>query len=321
MNYLNVEVRKELDLSEIKAGEIKRLWVHVVSNGLAQPIFVPVIVAKGVEDGPVLGMTAVVHGNELNGLKVIQKTFDDLDTSQLRGTIIGVPVVNTIAVLQHQRMMPDGADLNRIMPGNPEGNASEMYAFRIMDRIVRHCEYLLDLHTASFGRVNSHYIRANLDNPISARMAYLQNADIILNTPGLKGTMRKAASERGIHSITVEVGDPNRFQRGMIKSGLLGIHNIMADLNMMDIELIEPETEPIRCKKSYWLYADRGGILEVYPAVTHTVKQADQIALVKDVFGDVVKAYHAPEDGIVIGKEVHPINQTGGRILHLGILE
>lgn len=321
MKFLNVEVTKTLELERVKPGEIKRFWIHVVSNGLAQPIFVPVIVAKGAAEGPILGMTAVVHGNELNGLKVVQKAFADLDTSQLRGTLIGVPVVNTISVLQHQRLMPDGADLNRIMPGNPEGNASEMYAFRIIDRIVKHTEYLLDLHTASFGRVNSHYIRANLDNPITARMAFLQNADLILNTPGFQGTMRKAATERGIHCITVEVGDPNRFQKGMIRSGLIGLHNMMADLNMMDIEIIQPEIEPLKCRKSYWVYADRGGVLEVFPSVTDLIKKGEQIAVIKDVFGDIVKTYFAPEDGIVIGKEIHPINQTGGRLIHLGILD
>jgi predicted deacylase len=321
MKFLNVEVYTELPLETVKPGETRRFWIHLVSNGLAQPIFIPVIVARGIEDGPILGLTAVVHGNELNGLKVVQQSFKDLDNQKLRGTLIGVPVVNTIAVHRFERHMPDGADLNRIMPGLEEGNSSEVFASRILNRIVRHMEYLLDLHTASFGRINSHYIRANLDDPVTARMAMLQNPDIILNTKGYAGTLRKAASAMGIKAITVEVGDPNRFQKGMIRSGVLGIHNVMADLNMIEEDIHEPDIEPVRCSDSYWIYADRGGILEVFPGVTDLIKKGDRIAVIKDVFGDTVKEYFAPEDGIVIGKEVHPINQTGGRILHLGKID
>ena len=40
----------------------------------------------------------------------------------------------------------------------------------------------------------------------------------------------------------------------------------------------------------------------------------------RDIFGNLIKEYFAPEDGIIIGKSVSPVNQAGGRILHLGII-
>jgi len=43
------------------------------------------------------------------------------------------------------------------------------------------------------------------------------------------------------------------------------------------------------------------------------------VARVRDIFGDLIEEYRAPEDGIVIGRSTHPVNQTGSRILHLGI--
>ncbi len=61
-----IPIIKDLDLSRAPNGTISRYWVHVVSSGTAQPILVPVMVARGSEDGPVLGLTAAVHGNELN---------------------------------------------------------------------------------------------------------------------------------------------------------------------------------------------------------------------------------------------------------------
>jgi uncharacterized protein len=40
---------------------------------------------------------------------------------------------------------------------------------------------------------------------------------------------------------------------------------------------------------------------------------------VRTIFGEVTKRYHAPVDGIVVGRSVNPLNQTGSRIVHLGL--
>ena len=314
------DVRHELNLEEIGTG-IHTFYMDIIANGIAQDIYVPIMVCKGEESGPILGISAAVHGNELNGIKIIQKLFNELKDLNIAGTIVGVPVVNVPALLNQKRYFPDNEDINRIMPGKEDGNQSEVYSFRIVDRIISKFDYLLDLHTASFGRVNSYYIRANMKSRVSKKLALLQNADIILSNEGADGTLRSAATDLGIHSITLEVGDPNKFQKGMIRSGLEGIYNVMSHLNIIDEDIVEPQEESIICKKSYWIYADRGGVLEVYPNVTDEVKKGDEIAVIRNVFGEKLKSYNAPENGIVIGKSTHPIGQTGSRILHLGILK
>jgi len=311
------KVLHKFDLDNLAKGD-HYFYMDIVANGIAQDIHVPIMVKKG-DDGPVVGVTAAVHGNELNGLKIIQRLMPQLDYKKLKGTVIGVPVVNVPALLNHERFFNDGEDLNRIMPGKAEGNMSQVYAHRILDRIVSNFDYLLDLHTASFGRVNSYYIRANMKSRVSKKLALLQNAEIILNNEGADGTLRAAATDLGIHAITLEVGDPNRFQRGMIRSGLEGIFNVLSYLKVTDNAIEEPEHPAIVCKKSYWIYADRGGVLEVFPDLVSEVKKGEEIAIVRDVFGKEVKRYHAPEDGVVIGKSSMPIGQTGSRILHLGI--
>lgn len=73
------------------------------------------------------------------------------------------------------------------------------------------------------------------------------------------------------------------------------------------------------CGRSYWIYTNAGGLLEVFPQITDRVKAGQRIAIVRNVFGDIIREYEAPEDGIIIGKSVNPVNQTGGRIVHLGI--
>lgn len=314
-------VIRELDLDTVEPGKISRYWINIVRDGIGQPIRVPLLVAKGNVGGEVLGITAVIHGNEINGIPVIQRLFQQLDVKSLRGAIVGVPIVNIPSMLRKKRRFIDGKDLNHIMPGKEDGDVSAVYAYRIMNRIVCHFDYLVDLHTASFGRVNSYYIRADMDEPRTARMAMLQNAQIIVHNPPSDGTLRGAADDLDIPAITVEVGDPNKFQRGMIRSSLTGIHNLLGDLKMTDDVVEEPHTVPVMCQHSYWLYTDTGGILRVFPSVVDHVEKGAVIAAIYNIFGDLIREYTAPEDGIVIGKSVNPVCQTGGRILHLGIVD
>lgn len=310
---------KNLDLSSFPKGEISKAWVHVINNGLGVPIRIPIIVAKGKTKGKTLGLTAAVHGNELNGIPVIQKLFRELKPKDLVGNLVGVFVVNVPGILRGTRQFSDGVDLNRIAPGHAKGNESSIYINRILERIIFKFDYLIDLHTASFGRTNSYYIRADMADEVSSRMAKLQGPDIILNNPASDTSVRGSAAAHGIKSITIELRDPYRFQFNVIDDAADGIKNICYDFGLLPGEPTCPIIETVVCENSYWRYTDEGGLLNVYPHIKDYVKEGELIGDVKTIFGDKVKDIISTDDGIVIGKSVNPINQTGSRILHLGL--
>ena len=311
----------KIDIQVTPKGEIRHYWLKLISNGFGFPIHVPVMVARGIGDGPILGVTAAVHGNELNGISVIQRLFNEVDAMELRGTIVGIPVVNIPAFIRKKRRFNDGVDLNHIMPGKKDGNVSQVYAYRFVDRILKTFDFLLDLHTASTGRINSYYIRADMDQPIVRKMALLQNADIIVHNPPSDGTLRGAADDLNIPAITLEVGNPSTFQKRLIRSGVDGVHNVLCHLDMVDDEIVEIDRNTVICQSSKWIYTDTGGLLTVNAELRQLLKKGEKIAELRNVFGKKIKEYYAPEDGIVIGKSVSPVNQTGGRILHLGIIK
>lgn len=313
-----VPVVKSLRVEDCVKGKKQNFWVRIASTGLATPIVVPVMVARGLHPGPVVGLTAAVHGNELNGISVIQRLFAELDPTLLHGTVVGALVVNVPGFLLGTRKFNDGTDLNHIMPGGEHGNQSNVYAHRVIEKIVKEFDYLLDLHTASFGRVNSYYIRADMRNDHTRGMANLQNADIIVHNPPTDGTLRGAAADLGIHAITLEVGDPHRFQKGMIRSGQTGIYNLLIDLGMIKGKVEEPDQPTVICRNSFWTFTGMGGILSVPHEVTDRLVKGTNLAVLKNIFGEVIERYVVPEDSIVIGKSIQPVNQTGGRIAHLG---
>lgn len=319
LGYPRAQVVDTLDIERLPRGAKTRLQVELVHDGLSRPVHLPVLIARGERKGPVFGITAALHGNEVNGLPVIHRLFEQLDVSKLKGTLVGVCVVNVPAFLNNERTFGDRTDLNHIMPGRAKGNDTDVYAFRIIDRIVKNFDYLVDLHTASFGRINSLYVRADMKDATTAEMAYLQRPEIIVHNPASDATLRGAAMELGIPSITVEIGNPQVFQPKYIRHALMGIRRVLSSLGMIPRRKMTVGTSPVLCERSYWLFADYGGILQVFPEVLDHVAKGEAVAQQRNIFGDVIQTYPASQDGIVIGKSTNPVGPTGSRILHLGV--
>lgn len=316
----------EIDLDGQPPGSKRNYWLRVGSDMFGRPLVVPLMVARGSQPGPVFGITAAVHGNELNGIPLIQELFAGIDPGRLRGAIVAIPGMNPLGMLNDTRLFPDQEDLNRVFPGRPDGNSSQQMAHALGSKLLPLLDFHLDLHTASFGRINSLYARADLGLDTLALMARSLGADIILNSRGeatagsrSDGTLRAMAAALGVYSITLEMGNPQVFSRDMIGRGLRGVRNLMSAIGQLEGRA-ENLGEALECERSYWVYTDRGGLLEVLPGLGQRLQKGDPIALLKDPFGSVLARYQAPDDGVVIGLSTNPSAISGGRILHLGIL-
>ncbi len=308
----------ELELESLPKGTCTRLQVALIHDGMGRPLRLPVIAARGEREGPVFGITAALHGNEINGIPVVHRLIESIDLRALRGTIVAVLVVNVPAFLNYERTFADRVDMNHIMPGKPEGNIAEVYAYRFVHRIVNRFEYLIDLHTASFGNINSLYVRADMTDPTSAEMAYLQRPQIILNNPPSDHTLRGTAMEFGIPAITVEIGNPQIFQPKQINASVGGIRRVLSEIGMLARRSVSQPPMPILCSESRWLFTDHGGLLEVFPNPTDIIKKGEVVARQTNIFGDLICEYKAPEEGVVIGRSANAVGQTGARILHMG---
>jgi len=176
-----------LDLDSLPAGRQSLLRLSLIESSLSEHVSIPIMIIKGALPGGVVGITSAVHGNELNGIPLIHRLFREIDCSKLCGTLIAVPVVNVHGYVRHQRGFSDNVDLNRIMPGKLDGSASQRFAYQLGVKLLCKFDYHIDLHTASFGRVNSLYVRCDMNHEISRAMAMLQNPQIIVHStsPGI----------------------------------------------------------------------------------------------------------------------------------------
>lgn len=314
---------ESLDLSSFEVDRVHRVRLAMTQNASGNETLLPTFVVRSQVPGPTVLITAAIHGNELNGIPIVHRLMSRLSAAPLelkRGALIAVPVLNIPGYLAFQRQFEDGADLNRIMPGVADGNESQLYAHRIVTRLLAHADILIDLHTASFGRENTFYVRADMSNPRVARMARALEPQIILNNREADGTLRGAAATRGIDAVTVEVGNPNIIQGRMVKEAEQGIGVLLSDLAMMGSQPVDGAEETVVCERSRWVYTDRGGMLRVRVDLAERVSEGDVIATLDNAWGDTVRAYRAPFDGVVIGRATNPAARAGSRIVHLGVL-
>lgn len=68
-------------------------------------------------------------------------------------------------------------------------------------------DYLVDLHTASRGRKNSLYVRADMNQPTIKEMAQSLQPQIIVHNSSPGGSIRGCAQSAGINAVTVEVSN------------------------------------------------------------------------------------------------------------------
>lgn len=96
-----IPVIHDLNLADVPARAISRYYLRVGELNGGLPVHIPVMVARGTPEslktGQKLSLSAAIHGDELNPVRVVQRIFKQLEgqVSTLNGTgmYVGWPTV------------------------------------------------------------------------------------------------------------------------------------------------------------------------------------------------------------------------------------
>jgi hypothetical protein len=111
---------------KIDAGEARDVKLVMGESYSSMPLEIPIHIRRAKKDGPVVFVTAALHGDEINGTGSVRHLIVDESFELIRGAVILVPVLNLQAFERHSRYLPDRRDLNRFFPGSAKGSlASE----------------------------------------------------------------------------------------------------------------------------------------------------------------------------------------------------
>lgn len=306
----------------VKAGErctidlpIARLYTHTAMT-------MPVHVIHGKKKGPHLFVSAVIHGDEINGVEIVRRLLKLKLLQKLKGTLIAIPIVNVYGFTNCSRYLPDRRDLNRSFPGSHKGSLTSHLARLFMDEIVDKCTHGIDIHTGSNHRTNLPQIRVVLDDPEVERLARTFGAPVIINARLRDNSLREAVIEKGIPMLLYEGGEGLRFNEHVINVGLKGTVAVMREIGMLPKKLRRKKRrEPIIVDSTTWLRAPKSGIMHSPVSLGAKITKNDVIASIVDPFGENEEKVVSPVDGIVIGALQLPLVHKGDALFHVAPLQ
>jgi predicted deacylase len=307
---------------DIARGERVRVQLEIAALYDFTQLTIPVEIIRGKEKGPVLFISAAVHGDEINGVEIVRKLLKKSVLKKIKGTLILVPIVNVFGFNYKSRYLPDRRDLNRSFPGSTDGSLASRIAHTFMKEIVSKCTHGIDLHTAAVHRTNLPQIRACLDDEQTRILAEGFGAPVVVNSKLRDGSLREAARKKKVAMLLFEGGEALRFEESVINKGLNGCLSVMAKIGMIE-EKTKTKKEPktFIAKSSYWTRASRSGIISIKKKVGAAIKVGDLLGVIADPFARNSTMVYAENDGILIGAALLPLVNQGDALFHIATFQ
>jgi predicted deacylase len=285
---------------------------------------IPVSIVTGVRDGPVLALTAGIHGSEPSPILALQRVRDELDPQRLSGTVILVHVANVPSFSQRTIYYGpyDRKNLNRVFPGTADGSGSERIAHAITTQVIDQCDYLIDMHSGDGNealRPYSYWNKLGLDDAVDQKardLALAFGIDHIVIDRGRPRDLNASvfcsntAHQRGKPAVTTEAGEVGVPTDDMVVMNVRGAFGVMRWLSMVPGPRQQVEN-PKWLEPSEVLYSPDSGLW--YP----TVKPNQQVAAgallgrLTDYFGAPVADVRAPFGGVILYVVASPAMTKG----------
>jgi predicted deacylase len=297
----------------------------------------PLQIVRGARPGPVMYLGAAIHGDEINPVAIVSTIAREVDVRELSGTLLVVPVQNPLAFQTQQRlpfahlikspMDQNPADVFHSFPGDPAGNVAAIIAHVLWDRLMRHADYVMDLHTPTTG---GRYAPFTFLPPTRCGevvgkaevLAKAFGADFILaNDKGMyvgDKNPHVVAAEHGKIAFGIELGEGSKLEPAEIARGVRGLRNVLRVVGMVPGA---PEDFGRRyvMRTMTVIRSSRGGLLSLRVGLNDEVKADQVVATVTDVFGDMVEEIRAPHAGPVVRITTFPIVSSSERVVQLGV--
>ncbi len=129
----------------------KRLYhVPFTLDGTWGRVRLPLCVVCGRAPGKTVVAIGGTHGDEYEGPVGLKNLISTITADEIvAGRLIVIPVLNVPAFQAAQRHSPlDGANMNRVFPGDANGTITSRIARFITDEVLERADVVIDLHAA-----------------------------------------------------------------------------------------------------------------------------------------------------------------------------
>jgi predicted deacylase len=154
-----------------------------------------------------------------------------------------------------------------------------------------------------------------MDNEAVSRLARSFGTNLIVAGEGSAGMLRREATDDGIPTITLEMGEAHRFERGLIDHALEGVRSVFAEYDIRPQATVRwPgwRTTIEEDNEKTWIRADGGGIAEMHYGRGALVREGETICRITNPFKAEAIDVTAPFTGLVVGVLENPVEGVLG---------
>jgi predicted deacylase len=288
----------------------------------------PFVVARGLSDGPAVAILSGVHAGEYPPIAANIRFMHDLDATQLRGTIVSLPVVDPPAFYTRSAFVcpVDGKNPNRFFPGDPNGSFTEVLTSAIFTNIIATATHLIDLHC---GDVFEHLApfticrgsgNEEIDRVARGMAEAFGLPFVVASKPSgvaNPGTTSAASAAAGIPAITSEAGGRGLLTEPETQMQLHGIANVLRYLGALDGD-VEPTPGQRTFSSSNGFHTPVEGMWLPEVDLQEEVTQGQRIGRIENLYGDEVAEIQAPVTGMVLYLTSSPAVKEAGLLGSVG---
>ena len=283
--------------------------------------------ADKIDSLPRISVVTGIHGDELEGQYVCFELQQRIakEPEKLTGIVDIYPAMNPLGIDSITRGIPAfDLDMNRLFPGNIDGNMTEFLAAGII-KDVKGSDCVLDIHASNIYLTEIPQIRINeLHKDKLIPLAREANVDFIWvhgASTVLESTFAYSLNSIGTPVLVVEMGVGMRLTLDYGNSLVDGIFNLMKKLGIWSGQVKSVKSPMISMNPDDVSYLNASASGLFVPTVKHgaMLKQNDIIGRIVDPLrGMVLDEVKAPISGMLFTIRDYPIVDEGslmGRIL------
>jgi len=304
----------------VAPGERAQGLIPVGTSSYGVDLGIPLIVVNGAEPGPVLCVDAGVHGDEYDAQQAVRQVLAEIDPATLRGTLVGIPCMNTPAFEVAARASGiDHANLNRIFPGDPDGSYSFRLAAKFVEEVVPVVDAVVDLHTGgAYGEIAPLTIVQGGYEDLAEGIGLAAGHELVWKGGKWGGTVRHPALAAGKAAITIEVGG-GTYRDENVETHVNSVRNIMRYLGMIDGEAVLRDR--YTAVTGTFARSAAGGFFLAHAGPGEVCKEGDLIGQVVDHYGTTLEDVRADQDGIVLWVRRIRTVRPGDEVVIFGAVE
>lgn len=313
----------------VMPGEVKRGGIPIGADMYRAEREIPIIVVRGVEDGPRLWLNGATHGDEPEGPFSIFLALQQIDPAKLKGTIVACPVMNVNAFTAGTRGDPLDTfsyDMNRLYPGKANGYPTERVAWAHWQAMQDTCDLQIAIHSGGEHSYLAHMIFA-ADNPQSMELAAAMGPGwkLVFRSGTGSGNPSSMIAGAGKAGVTVELGGncrtlTNDFH-AVANDLAAGYLNVMRHYGMIE-GTASYEPEWYQGFQIPLLAPATGMFVGTKDLPFETILPAGTVlGVVYNLYGDPIGEVRAPRDGLVFGLRSRPSVTEGSWCCFFGVVE